>query len=164
MKNIALISHTSNFGGAERMLINLALLLKNSLEYNPIIFIPNGGTRLLKEECDKENIETVEVENSEEYIFLKNENLYDKLINTKEYMVNLEQYFIDYDIKLVINNTSTLISPVIAAHKLKLPVVTWIHGILSSYSIPVEFDPELRYLFEKFLILFSDKIFSLLLR
>ena len=43
MKNVALVSHTSNLGGAERMLVNLALLLKKTENYNPILFIPNNG-------------------------------------------------------------------------------------------------------------------------
>ena len=159
MKNIALISHTSNLGGAERMLVNLAILLQKTGEYNPIIFIPENGKKMLRDLCEKENIDNLEVDCSEDYIFITKENLRSKFEKTMVYIKRLEKYFLDYDIKFVISNTSTIISSVIASYKLNIPVLTWIHGILSSYSIPAEYDPELRSLLDKFLFFFSDKIF-----
>ena len=159
MKNIALISHTSNLGGAERMLVNLAILLQKTGKYNPIIFIPKNGKKMLKNLCEKENIDNLEINYSEDYIFITKENLRLKLEKTVDYIKKLEEYFLNYDIQLVISNTSSIISPIIASYKLNIPVLTWIHGILSLYSIPVEYDPELRVLLDKFLIFLSDKVF-----
>ena len=61
MKNIALISHTSNLGGAERMLVNLAILLQKTGKYNPIVFIPENGKKMLRDLCEKENIDNLVV-------------------------------------------------------------------------------------------------------
>ena len=159
MKNIALISHTSNLGGAERMLVNLAILLQKTGKYNPIVFIPENGKKMLKDLCEKENIDNLEVNCSEDYIFITKENLRLKLEKTMDYIQELEKYFLNYDIQFVISNTSSIISPIIAAYKQNIPVLMWIHGILSLYSIPVEYDPELRNLLDKFLIFLSDKVF-----
>ncbi len=158
MKNVALVSHTSNLGGAERMLVNLALLLKKTENYNPILFIPNNGFSLLEELCISENIEIKKLNYSEEYIFVKKENFRDKISNSIEYIENLKKYFFVFDVKLCISNSTSLISPILASNELNIPVISWVHGILSSYSIPVEYDPELRYLMEKFLISLSDKV------
>ena len=48
MITLALLSHSPHLTGAERMLLNLALLLRDSSTVRPILFIPGQEGPLLE--------------------------------------------------------------------------------------------------------------------
>ena len=158
MINVALVSHTSAMGGAERMLFNLAMLLKASDRYYPVIFIPNGPSKDLETICNDNQIKTVNVPEYVQYIFVTEYNCFENAKKTLELYAELTNILKINDIDLVVNNTATSVLPALAGVELQIPVVGWIHGILDSYLLAPEFDPERRLFFDRMFIALSNRV------
>ena len=162
MINIALISHTAAFAGAERMLYNLACLLKKDDLFRPIVFLPGTESKEnhFKEACDQSNITVVWVGDYSGYMAWY---IYDKPgggePDRKRFILQavqeLKKQLAYYSIDMVICNTATSLVPAIAGAELEIPVVTWVHGIMDSTLLPGEYSPQQRLLYDRILLALS---------
>jgi glycosyltransferase involved in cell wall biosynthesis len=154
------MSHSPHLTGAEKMLLNLGILLKKTEEIEPIIFIPLMSQGPLFKEAQKYNIECEEIPFYRWYIFkpVDNQALFENYCNNLNSTVAmLRKIILDADLDLMINNTLTCIIGLLAAISLHIPVVTWIHGILDSYLIS-NYDAEYRFLVDRAVTQLSQKI------
>lgn len=158
MINVALMSHTSALAGAERMLFNMALILKESGIYNPIVYIPNGPSKALENICSANKIEYRNIEGYAQYLFVDKNNIDAIAKSTIESYLNVKKDIINDDIELIINNTATSIVGQIIGIELQIPVVGWIHGILDSGLLNGDLDCEQRLFFDRVFIELSDKV------
>ncbi|WP_407306643.1 glycosyltransferase [Desulfosporosinus sp. SB140] len=158
MINVALVSHSPALTGAERMLFNLAMLLKSSNRHRPVMFIPVGPSKDLETICNDYKIKTVNLPEYVQYISATEYNSSQNAKKTLELYGELARILKKNDISLVVNNTATSIISALAGVQLQIPVVGWIHGILDSYMLAPEFDPERRLFFDRMFIALSDSI------
>jgi glycosyltransferase involved in cell wall biosynthesis len=150
MKQIALISHSPNFTGAEKMLLNLAILLKQSPEdINPVLIIPGeeGGlaTAAISHGIDIRMIKPIRW-----YVFANS--------NDGNYWNNLSESYRDIEFILkekgcdcVLVNTLTNIGGAMAAVELQIPLLVWVHGVIDSFLIPRRSSPSWAHLNDRFL-------------
>ena len=155
IKKIGLLSHTSNIGGAEKMLIALGeKLSKNG--YDVCVIAPGKG--LVFEECCEKGIAYVTIDSLPFYIFqskkIDEEFANRTLLGIKE----LANIITSLDIDLLINNTLTNLVGVLAANECRVPVVTWVHGILDPFLLGNAYDSNTRLMFDKFVFALSNKI------
>lgn len=136
MINVALFSHSGGLKGAERMLFNLAQSLNKKEEYKIVVFIPKTDTGIDEFSilCDKNNIEYQFINEYPYYIFNNIENLKDINSLTQKSILNIESILKNNEIDIVIVNTLVSMPAILAAKKLELPVITWVHGILDPVS------------------------------
>lgn len=158
MNKVAIISHSPAFAGAERMLFNMALILKSTQFYEPIVFIPNSSIKSLSDACEENNIHTVTMNLYSQYIFVSEHN---KNYISEQTLECIDQ-FVDlisrYDIDIIIVNTATSVVPALAAIRLQIPVIGWIHGILDSYLIDPIYDSNRRLFFDRMFIAMCDNV------
>lgn len=158
MIKVALISHSPAFAGAERMLFNMALLLKNVQIYEPIVFIPESSIKSLYNACKDQNILTVQMPDHAQYIFISEENkneMAQRTLGSVDSLINLIR---KNNIDIIISNTATSVVPALAAVNLQIPIVGWIHGILDSYLIDSIFSSKNRLFFDRMLIALCDNV------
>ena len=146
MKKIALISHTADLHGAERMLVNLALLLQDNELFSPVLLIPGEGE--LVELARKNNINCVIVPKSPWYIFGKTHSYFADVSLAAE---SLKKIFINLMVDVVIINTLTSIAPMLAAIQINLPALVWLHGVIDSSMVGFR-DSQFVYWNEEFLL------------
>lgn len=158
MIKIALVSHSPYLTGAEKMLFQLALILKGTQTYMPVIFIPAGNPpEAMMKACRENAIELAEYPAGDWYIWSDAQSLDRFSTQILESTAALEALYLQYGIDLVVANTMTQIAPALAARRLSLPVCLWVHGILDSYLIP-QGDMTLRLLLDRYLMSLSDQI------
>jgi len=131
MINIGLISHASRLHGAERMLLNLALLLLETEKFSVKIFMPEMDDSGLYSECKKYGIEAESIPFNIWYIFFDraNENEFKQRkelirIRTKEF----DKIIRNNNIDIFINNTLTNIIPYMSIIKFNIPIIRWFRG------------------------------------
>lgn len=146
MKKIALVSHTADLHGAERMLINLALLLQNNGLFSPVLLIPGEGE--LIELARKLHIDCVIVPKSPWYIFGKTTYYFSDVNLAAE---SLRRVFVNLMVDVVIINTLTSIAPMLAAIQINLPALVWLHGVIDSSMVGPR-DSRFVYWNEEFLL------------
>jgi glycosyltransferase involved in cell wall biosynthesis len=146
MKKIALISHTADLHGAERMLINLALLLQDSGSFSPVLLIPGEGE--LVDLARKLHINCVIVPKSPWYIFGKTPYYFSDVKIAAE---SLRRVFVNLMVDVVIINTLTSIAPMLAAIQINLPALVWLHGVIDSSMVGFR-DSQFVYWNEEFLL------------
>ena len=136
MINIALFSHSNYLTGAGRMLFNLAKGLKDNEAYNPIVFIPKSGqeTDEMSSYCKANDIEYKFIIEYPYYIFNNSGDLFHINSLTENSILNLDSILRYNGIDVVIVNTLVAVPAILAAKKLGLPVITWVHGILDPVS------------------------------
>lgn len=158
MINIALISHTSALAGAERMLFNMALILKESNIYKPIVYMPNGPSKALEDICNSNEIEYRKMEIYSQYIFNNSSNSsnnYNQLLGATSL---IKEQLVNDNIEMIINNTATSLVGQLIGNEINIPVIGWIHGILDSGLFPGDFDYEKRLFLDRVFIQLSDKV------
>ncbi len=156
MKKVALVSHSCYVCGAEKMLYNLAILLKH-IKLFPVVFIPKSITEQpLKELCDEKDISYVETNSYSLYIHFCSENKIPLSYKMKNEIEEYKRIFLETGIEIVINNTLTSPVAVIAANELKIPVITWIHGVLDTYLLNNAFESDKKLLFDRLILSISD--------
>lgn len=161
MIKIALVSHSGGFSGGERMLFNLAKLLKNSDGIYPILVMPQdygAQNTAFWMACRKENIETVPIYYNATYICTNDSNKAQIAGRTQKGISELIDVYHQTGVNVVLCNTATCLAPMMAARYLNIPVVTWVHGILDSYMLPLEYDAGRRLLMDRLLMELSDQI------
>ena len=159
MEKVALISHSPYLLGAERMLLNMALVLSRTEKYKPVVFLPNiAGITEFNVACEENNIQIVCMEKCIQYIFVSKLSFSEVASKTVESVKEFETLYMKWGINKIIANTMTAISPVIAAKNLGIPVALWVHGILDPFFIFGETFVEKRLLYDRALLALCDKV------
>lgn len=154
---IALISHSPDLHGAECSLLDFAGLFSKEEDIELIIPYPEG--------------DMVKVANDKEYNYvLAPPNpwyIYQSPNNTGQFQIYCEevkkQYELYQDIlenvdpDVVIVNTLTNFIPHLAAFFLKIPVISWIHGVLDPEIIP-GIDPQYQSFIDQSILKLSRYI------
>jgi len=165
MIKIALVSHAPALAGAERMLYNLAVLLRDDPRFDATIYVPAapGSASELKELCDAEHIAAVWTgENcgyKTWYLWGKyGERDGAKARATLQGVETLSKQLTRDGIDLVLCNTAVSMIPALAAANLGLPIVTWVHGVMDNVSLPIEYDAQQRLLYDRILLSLSSEV------
>lgn len=158
MINIALISHTSALAGAERMLFNMALILKESDIYNPIVYMPNGPSKALEDICSSNEIEYRKMGAYSQYIFNNSSNSSNNYNQLLEATNLIKEQLVNDNVELILNNTATSLVGQLIGNEIQIPVIGWIHGILDSGLFPGDFDYEKRLFLDRIFIQLSDRV------
>lgn len=158
MIRVALFSHSPGLAGAERMLFNMALLLKNTNKYEPVVFIPDSNIKNFYMACEENNILAVLLPNFAQYIFVSDENKNEISNFALDCMDDIANIIYRHSIDVMIANTATSIIPPLVASKLNIPIIGWIHGILDSYLIDSFYSNERRLYFDRMFIAICDTV------
>ncbi|MCX7884029.1 MAG: glycosyltransferase family 4 protein [Caloramator sp.] len=158
MINVGLMSHSSSATGAEKMLLNLAILLKNEEMIKPILFIPQNGDGSLIELAIKNKLDYEIIPASKWYVYVDfNRDVFKEFCNNNiDNLKLVKEKILENNIDIIINNTLTNIIYLLAAVELNLPVITWVHGILDSYMINA--NSYFRLLIDRIVLELSDKV------
>ncbi|WP_026527615.1 glycosyltransferase family 4 protein [Butyrivibrio sp. VCD2006] len=154
---IGLLSHTGSLGGAERMLYNMAQLLRKTDKFEPIMIIPALDESPLAQLCG-ETIEYKKIEALPVYICLNEdeESLFSSL--TLRIKQDIYQIIEDYDIDLLISNTQVSLCGVMAAYEAGIPVIVWTHGIFDPFLLGNKYDSKMRLLFDRIVYELCDNV------
>ena len=129
MLKLGLLSHSPHLCGAERMLLNLAIGLAKTGRISPLLFIPAPETGVLAALAAEHGIPCAEIPSPSWYIGETQDSArsyWSRIAYQAEgYCHALQQHPLD----VVVVNTLTSLPPVLAAMKLQIPYVSWVHGI-----------------------------------
>ncbi len=132
MLNVAMISHSPNLCGAERMLLNLATALRDTATIKPVVFVPDAEHGLLSAFLDQEKIEWYCTPAMPWYLYAKIENAVDYISRSLKIADTYFEYLKVVNADIVIINTLTSMEGVFAAVKSNLPFIVWGHGVLDA--------------------------------
>lgn len=158
MIKVALISHSTAFTGAEKMLYCLGKLLRETEEYYPIIFYPQDSPYYTLPKMCVGVIETVPFSSYPWYLYVSAENKAHFADDTLRVAGELSRMLREQGIGLVVCNTMTSLAPMLAAREAGIPTVLWVHGILDSYYISSDYDPARRLLYDRLLMAMGDQV------
>lgn len=158
MIKVALISHSTAFTGAEKMLYCLGKLLRETEEYYPIIFYPQDSPYYALPQMCVGVIETVPFSTYPWYLYVSAENKAHFADDTLRVAGELSRMLREQGIGLVVCNTMTSLAPMLAAREAKIPAILWVHGILDSYYISSDYDPARRLLYDRLLMAMSSQV------
>jgi glycosyltransferase involved in cell wall biosynthesis len=130
MKKIALISHSAHLHGAERMLLNLALLLKQHSDLHPILILPGQGD--FSEIARSNGLQFVFANTSPWYIYGSTATYFQDTQASADLLITILS---NMQADIVIINTLTNISPLLAAVQLNLPSIVWVHGVIDASMV-----------------------------
>lgn len=132
MLHIGLLSHSPHICGAERMLLNLAIGLSKTGRISPLLFIPAPDTGPLASMAAEHGIRYAEIPSPSWYFYEDQESArsyWSRIaLQANGYCNVMQQYPLD----VVVVNTLTSLPPVMAAMKLQIPYVAWVHGITDA--------------------------------
>ena len=154
-----LISHSSNDNyGASKVLINaIDIFIKNGFEI--FLFLPNNGPLNNNEVIKKTNLKIINLG-----VFRKKYFTFFGLINRLYFIIKSSLYIKKFlkrnQIDLVYTNTSTLISPSIAAKLNGIPTISHIHEIPDGNFIYVRFITTFLNFFAKDVICVSESVYN----
>lgn len=146
MINVALVSHSPHLHGSERSLLTLARLFnKEEISgINSILMIPIPENGELATAAKNYNVDTIYTPPNPWYIYkspYKAKEFYQFCSTIKEQIIEYINLYNKIKPNIVVVNTLTNFIPSIAAYLLSIPIITWVHGVLDSDSIP-GIDPE----------------------
>jgi glycosyltransferase involved in cell wall biosynthesis len=153
MKTIALVSHSASIRGAEKMLLNLAILLKNEKRFLPLLFIPNSAGPLY-EEARKYGIKYFSYQPPPWHIFQVDFRGFADAF--RDSCVSLKKALVENPCDLILANTLVNIVPVNVAVELDLPLIVWCHGVIDGSM--VEPTPGFSYLCNKWMLTAASKL------
>lgn len=159
MINVALISHSNSFAGAEKMLFSLACSLQECETYYPIVYLPQGqddGPFLSA--CQENNLDTYQIPPNPYYIYTNTDTAASISSETIKNSCNLSELFLEHNIGIVVCNTMTSIVPILAARKAGVPCILWVHGILDAFFIPASYDLGQRLMYDRLAMHLSDAV------
>lgn len=155
MTTVALVSHSPKLAGAERMLLNLSLMLhEGSDNINPVLLIP--GDDELSDLARKYRLRFRIIRPSPWYIYhdAADPEYRPELLRTWNLM---KSYFSEMVADLVVVNTLTQVAPTLAAIEIGLPIIQWVHGVIDATMIP-NIDTYFSYVHDDFLLSASTEI------
>jgi hypothetical protein len=133
---IALVSHTSQLAGAEKILLNMASLLKN--DYSVEVFLFAYGDGPMKEYAQNNNINYISLDNPLPWYLYVNDNSEQISLHWGEVQTSVSELvklFKKIGIQSIVINTMTNLSGFLAASELNIPSILWIHGINSKLLV-----------------------------
>ena len=133
MLTVALFSHTPRLCGAERMLLNLALLLRRSETVHPLLLAPGEGDLLA--ETRRHGLD-YEIVPAAPWHLLPPGNMDDYRRGVQECTATMKTILVDLNCDAVLINTMTSVPAMLAAVELDLPSLVWVHGVLDSLLLP----------------------------
>ena len=154
-----LITHSSNDKyGASKVLINIIdIFIENGFEI--FLFLPNKGPLNNNEVVKKTNLKVINLG-----VFRKKYFTFFGLINRLYFIVKSSLYIKKFlkrnQIDLVYTNTSTIISPSIAAKFTGIPSISHVHEIPDSNFIYVRFITTVLNFFAKDVICVSESVYD----
>lgn len=164
MTKVALVSHTSAFSGAERMLYNLACMLLKNDSFFPVVLLPGDKDQnsLFYQACEETGIETCWMGGNTGYkTWYINSGKSDGS-NWKKATIHaiedVEKLLLRIKVDLLLNNTLTNQVAVLAAAELGIPVVTWVHGVLDNTNLNKKVDATQRLLYDRVQLSLSEQI------
>ncbi|WP_338925705.1 glycosyltransferase [Mycetohabitans endofungorum] len=156
MLKVALISHSPYMAGAERMLTNLAILMRDQGEIEPVVLIPGSDQGSMYEVLDRHGIEWRNVPPMKWYIYEDEKNI-------SGYVAGIFLRGLDYaealwsvqaDVAVV--NTITNLESVIGCFEANIPYILWAHGVIDS-SLTIG-KPLVRHAFDRVVLDLSNYI------
>jgi glycosyltransferase involved in cell wall biosynthesis len=133
MLTLALCSHSSGLAGAERMLLNLALLLERSGAVHPVLLAPGEGA--LAQAARRQGLHS-EIYPAPPWYLLLPRSMDDYRRGVEECCRTLQQMLVDLNSDAVLINTLTSVPAMLAAVELELPSLLWVHGVIDSMLLP----------------------------
>jgi glycosyltransferase involved in cell wall biosynthesis len=130
---LALFSHSPHLCGAERMLVNLAILLQRSKVVHPVLLIPGEGA--LSAEAMRQGLHHVLIPAPPWYL-LPPTDMDDYCRGVQACCEALRTVLVDLNSDAVLVNTLTSVPAMLAAVELDLPSLLWVHGVLDSLLLP----------------------------
>jgi len=133
MLTVALFSHSPGMCGAERMLLNLAVLLQRSKSVHPVLLVPDDGG--LVTEARRCGLHYEIVPAAPWYLFPPRSvnNYHRGVTRCRE---ALRRTLVDLNSDAVLVNTMTSVPAMLAAVELDLPSLVWVHGVADSQLLP----------------------------
>jgi glycosyltransferase involved in cell wall biosynthesis len=133
MLTLALFSHSRYLCGAERMLLNLALLLERSGTIRPVLLVPGEGE--LACEARSRNLACHIIPAPPWYIVPPGD-VNDYRSGLKKCCEALKGVLVDFNSDAVLVNTLTNVPAMLAAVELDIPSLVWVHGVIDSLLLP----------------------------
>ncbi len=150
-KNILLVHSSNDLYGASKIILNIVELFISE-GYEIHLFLPNKGSLDNNPLIKKCKLKTIELG-----VFRKKYFSFFGLVNRLYFIIKssilIRKYILKNRIDLVYVNTSTIISPAIAAKLINVPTIYHIHEIPNSSKIYTKF-------LVNFFTLFSKKVIS----
>jgi glycosyltransferase involved in cell wall biosynthesis len=132
MLHVGLLSHSPHLSGAERMLLNLAIGLASTGRVRPLLCIPAPEMGVLMGLAQKHRIPCQEIPSASWYLLQNAESLHTfwsrTMCQARDYCDVLKRHALD----VVVVNTLTSLPGALAAMKLGIPYVSWVHGIVDA--------------------------------
>jgi glycosyltransferase involved in cell wall biosynthesis len=135
MLNLALFSHTRHLCGAERMLLNLAVLLQRSGTVHPVLLVPGEGDLIAA--ARRHGLDYDIVPAAPWYV-APPRRMSDYRRGVEECFQALRTTLVDLNCDAVLVNTLTSVPAMLAAVELDLPSLVWVHGVLDSLLLPAK--------------------------
>jgi glycosyltransferase involved in cell wall biosynthesis len=132
MNTIGLISHSVGLQGAEKMLLNLSILLKSSNRFYPLLFIPDSVGPLY-DEAKRHGIRCLCYQPAPWHISQINLNSFPVIF--RESYESLKNALNENPCDLILVNTHVSIVPVNIAISLDVPLIIWCHGIIDASMV-----------------------------
>jgi glycosyltransferase involved in cell wall biosynthesis len=133
MLTVALFSHSRYLCGAERMLLNLALLLERTGTVRPVLLVPGEGE--LACEAHRHGLACQMVPQPSWHLARPGDIL-DYCRGAIACSDALKQVLVDINSDAVLINTTTNVPPMLAAVALGIPSLLWVHGVIDSLLLP----------------------------
>ncbi len=133
MLTLALFSHSRYLCGAERMLLNLALLLARDKTVRPVLLAPGEGELICQ--ARRHGLAYQIVPAAPWYLLPPGDTGgYGR--GAIECSEALEKILVDLNSDAVLINTMTNVPAMLAAVALDIPSLLWVHGVIDSLLLP----------------------------
>ncbi len=130
---LALFSHTPHLCGAERMLLNLAILLERSKTVQPVLLIPGEGALIAA--ARRHGLHAQIIAPPPWYLLPPDDlSAYGRGVDACR--EELKKTLIDLHSDALLVNTMTSVPAMLAAVELDLPSLLWVHGVIDSLLLP----------------------------
>ena len=133
MLTVALFSHSRYLCGAERMLLNLALLLERAGTVRPVLLVPGEGELV----CEARRLGLAQqIVPAPPWYLVPPGDISDYRRGVTECSEALQQILVDLNSDAVLINTMTNVPAMLAAVALDIPSLLWVHGVIDSLLLP----------------------------
>jgi len=133
MLTVTLFSHSPGMCGAERMLLNLAILLKSSGAVHPVLLAPDDGD--LVGEARRCGLHYEIVPAAPWYLYPPR-SMGNYCRGVQRCCETLRTTLVDLNSDALLVNTMTSVPAMLAAVELDLPSLLWVHGVADSRLLP----------------------------
>lgn len=136
MRRILIVSHSPHLCGAERMALNLAIMLRRSGAYQPIMLVPDAQNGILASKLDEADVEWCDVPYFHWFQWYDSANLHNHATQLRDHSLHFVNLIAALNADLVIVNTMTSLECAIAAAKINIPILLWVHGVSDLANFP----------------------------